>query len=473
MKLFTTAILLTTCLTSSLFGQTIKKIDTFKQALADAYKTNPDFARAAAEYQVQLSNESIAMSEFMPRIDLSSSYNNTGKMDFKYTDEEKKALENEGLPPSNIEAMEKRFNRDKGAYSWDLGLTARLNIFKGFASIAKLNQTQFGILAQAAALNSAEAEILNSAIESYMSCLTNQKALESYVVSEQSMETNYKAATTQFQVGSITQSELLQAQAKYEAAKAQRISGEGDLENSRAAYQKVIGSVPGNLQFPDLPKDKLPKTLEEASELTLKRFPKIIQAQFAEKAANEGWQLGASAFMPIVDLTAGYKKNWTDKDGKPLADTSSAPTSSNAVNSISYSATATWNLFDGFASSGKFAQEVDKIQQAKMQLESTRRAGIELVTKSWRALISARDEIKAQQAAVAAASLALEGLRQGAKLGAFSMLQVFETEDTHVKAQVALAKAKQKEVMATFNLLAATGSLSAKKLGLIDLEKKD
>jgi TolC family type I secretion outer membrane protein len=464
MKLFTTAILLTTCLTSSLFGAEIKKTDAFKQALIDAYKTNPDFARAAAEYQVQLSNEAIAMAEFMPQLDLSGNYNNVGKQDFKYTDEEKKA--NPGLEDS-----EKFYNREKGAYTWDLGLTARLNIFKGFASIAKLNQTQFGILAQAAALKSAEAEILNSAIESYMSCLTNQKALESYVVSEQSMETNYKAAKTQFQVGSITQSELLQAQAKYEAAKAQRISGEGDLENSRAAYQKVIGSAPGNLNFPNLPKDKLPKTLEEASELTMKRFPKIIQAQFAEKAANEGWQMGASAFMPSIDLTAGYKKNWTDKDDKLLGDQS--PASSNPVNSISYSATARWNLFDGLASSGRFAQEVDKIQQAKMQLESTRRAGIELVTKSWRALISARDEINAQQAAVAAASLALEGLRQGARLGAFSMLQVFETEDTHVKAQVALAKAKQKEVMATFNLLAATGSLSAKELGLIEIEKKD
>lgn len=455
MKTSKLSFILITYLTLPLLAKDVaktKSTDVFKEALINAYKTNPDFAAAQANYQAQSEAEPQAFAAFAPTVQAQGGYSKQSSF-VQYTDAEKATN-----PMFKDIIAGDTFQNN---LSWSVN--AKLNLFQGLAGIANLSKAQYSVLSSAASLRFSESKLLTDAIAAYMDCITKQKSLESYIASEQSLSNLHEAAKTKFQVGEITKSELLQALASYQDAKAARIKGEGDLETSRTSYQKTIGLAPGSLKIPSLPKERLPKTLEEAIELTLKSNPAIIKAQFDEKAANEGWTITFSEFLPSVDATTSFNSNRYD----PIMRTEGPQ------GSLSYGVQATWNIFTGLSSASKLRATAQNIEQAKSQLESARRSGIELATKSWRDLISVKDEIKARKATIEAAALALEGFRQGARLGAYSMLQVLDTESKYVQAKVNLAIALQKEVQSTFGLLSAIGVLSAQELNLIEKEKQE
>ena len=460
MKFYT--LVLSTCLTLPLFAsETAKKakVDPFKQALIEAYQTNPDLAAAQADYSSTMENEGKAMGAFLPTLNAQGSYGNS-LQSFNYTDAEKAALRIQDSLNSNYNNL-------------NLSLNAKYNIFNGLKDLASLNQTQYSIMAAAANLNNQESTTLTNAITAYMDYLTKQEVLRFNIANEQSLKAVYEAEKTKFQVGENTKAKLLQAQAGYEGSKAQRISAQGDVEISRATYQKVIGALPGHLTLPSLPKEKLPKSLTQAIDLTLEKNPAIIQAKFTEKATNEGWTLAASAFLPTVDLNAQWTNNWYSGEKVPGYPHNGTNATTNPVYGQIYTIQASWSLFNGFKDVAAFNQSVEQIQKAKFQLESARRTGIQTVTQGWQQLITARDTIAAQKASVVANTEALQALRQGERLGTQTLLDVLNQESLLLQAQQGLATAIQQEALATFAILSAIGSLSAIELGLVDISKKE
>ena len=424
--------------------------DAFKKALLEAYQNNPDYAAALADFEIQALAESKALSEFLPNAGVNAAINNQASSGGGV----QQLYQGFGLtvPPGPL--------KETGAYNY--GANLKWNLFKGFSSLANLTAANYSVLAAAADLNNNEAGLLLNAINAYMDCLTKQKNLESYIASEQSYSNIYEAAKTRFQVGEFTRTDVLSAQTNFEAAKAKRISGEGDLEVSRAQYQKIIGSAPMHLHLPDMIKETLPKTLEEAIELSLAKNPALIKAQFTERAISQGWINAAAAFLPTIDLSASTNIANTNEF------TDQAYAGGQTLQTTTYGVSVNFTAFDGFQSSTNAVETSERIQKAKMQLESARRLAIESATKNWSALLAARAEIKVQKSAIESSRIGLEGVRQGARLGANSLLQVLDMEDKHLQAQMGLATAQQKEVVAVYNLLAATGTLSAKDLGLLD-----
>lgn len=420
--------------------------DTFKKALLEAYQSNPGYAAALADFGAKSTSEFKALGSFMPTADLNWGYSNS----------------NTDLLDGSGNTLQSDISKTEGSINY--GANIRLNLFKGFSSIANLTQAQYSVMAAASELSANESNLFLSAINAYMDCLTKQKSLESYIASEQSLSNTYQAAKTRFQVGEFTKTDVLSAQASFESAKAKRIRGEGDLEVSRAQYQKVIGSAPGHLHFPNMVKEILPKTLEDAVQLTLAKNPTLIRAQFAERATSLGWVQAAANFMPTVDATFGLANSNTSPSGQ-------INTNSTQTRAKTYGIGVTFRALDGFQSTAGAIETSERIQQAKMQLESARRAAIEAATKNWNDLLASRAEIQVQKSVIEATKIGLDGVRQGARLGANSLLQVLEMEDKHLQAQVGLADAQQKEVMAVYSLLSATGALSAKELGLLEEAK--
>ncbi len=461
MKFYT--LILTTALTFPLFALEKTKTDPFKQALMEAYQTNPDLAAAQADYRSTMENEGIAMGTFLPTLSAQGTYSNNNSS-FSYT-----AADNP-TPQQQFAASSYTSNYN----NLNLGLTAKYNIFSGLRDLANLSATQYNVMAAASALNNTESTTLTNAITAYMDYLTKQEVLRFNLANEQSLKAVYEAEKTKFQVGENTKAKLLQAQAGYEGSKAQRISAQGDVEVSRATYQKVIGSLPGHITLPSLPKEKLPKSLSEAIDLTLERNSAIIQAKFTEKAMNEGWTVKAGAFLPTIDLQAQWGYNWYSganvPSNFPHVGTNSA---TNPAQNQIYSIQANWNLFNGLKDVGAFNQSIEAIQKAKFQVESARRTGIQTVTQGWQQLIRARDTIAAQRASIAANTEALQALRQGERLGTQTLLDVLNQESLLLQAQQGLATAIQQEALATFAILNAIGALSAHELGLVEIAQKE
>jgi outer membrane protein len=81
-------------------------------------------------------------------------------------------------------------------------------------------------------------------------------------------------------------------------------------------------------------------------------------------------------------------------------------------------------------------------------------------------LSAAKAQIQATQAQVSASEIALNGVREEARVGQRTTLDVLNAQQALVNARVSMVTAQRDRVVASYTLLAATGRLSAKVLGL-------
>jgi outer membrane protein TolC len=86
--------------------------------------------------------------------------------------------------------------------------------------------------------------------------------------------------------------------------------------------------------------------------------------------------------------------------------------------------------------------------------------------QAWAQLEAAKAQINATQAQVTAAEVALNGVREEARVGQRTTLDVLNAQQDLVNARVALVTAQRDRVVASYTVLAATGALSPQVLGL-------
>jgi outer membrane protein len=85
---------------------------------------------------------------------------------------------------------------------------------------------------------------------------------------------------------------------------------------------------------------------------------------------------------------------------------------------------------------------------------------------AWGSLEAAKAQIVAAQAQVQAAETALSGVREEAKVGQRTTLDVLNAQQELVSARSSLVAAQRDRVVASYAVLSATGRLSAQVLKL-------
>ena len=89
-----------------------------------------------------------------------------------------------------------------------------------------------------------------------------------------------------------------------------------------------------------------------------------------------------------------------------------------------------------------------------------------LVVSTWGQLETAKAQIISGQAAVTAAEIALNGVREEAKVGQRTTLDVLNAQQALLNTRVLLVTAQRDRVVASYAVMAATGRLSAQNLNL-------
>src|SRR5262249_593872 len=133
---------------------------------------------------------------------------------------------------------------------------------------------------------------------------------------EQALEKERQAANDRLNVGDATKTDTSQAQSRYAGAMADRVQSEGRLAGSRAAYLRVVGSEPAEIQLPK-PDMDLPATLDDAIRLAQNSRPVVIAARYAEEASNFDVDTAEGGLLPQVDLQASAGRDWDITPGVP------------------------------------------------------------------------------------------------------------------------------------------------------------
>ncbi len=123
-------------------------------------------------------------------------------------------------------------------------------------------------------------------------------------------------------------------------------------------------------------------------------------------------------------------------------------------------------IYQGGGEYSLIRQSKETLGQQRINLDVARDQVQSNVVQSWGQLEAAKAQIQATQAQVNAAEIALNGVREEARVGQRTTLDVLNAQQELVNARVALVTAQRDRVVASYTLLSAVGGLYAASLGL-------
>ncbi|MEO1200035.1 MAG: TolC family outer membrane protein [Pseudomonadota bacterium] len=404
--------------------------ETLVQALSRAYEINPSLNAARAEVRAIDEQVSQALAGFRPIISAESQFGTT------------------------VTETNPDFGTDSTSSIASLGLSVDQNVFDGFRNVNSTKQAEATVRAARASLANTEQNVLFDAAETFMNVLRDEAIVRLRQQNIEVLSEQLRATQDRFSVGELTRTDVAQAEARLAGARFDLSAAEAQLLTSRALYRQIIGADPNNLVQGQPVVHLLPNTIDQAIGIAIHEHPAIVSASFAEESAAFAVKVAEGSLLPELSLR-----------GSVLAQTEPSANINNSI-TATIVGVLTIPIYQG-------GQEYSFVREAK-QTRAVRRLEIDVardevraaVLSAWGSLQSAFGSIAAANAQVEAADIALEGVREEARVGQRTTLDVLDAEQELLDARVDLVIAERDKVVASYALLSSIGRLSAPGLGL-------
>jgi len=413
--------------------------DTLEWALVQAYQNNPTLNAQRAALRAQDEAVPQALSGYRPRVTATATVGN------QVTETLTKTVTPAGPVYNGTGAdMTPR----------TVGMTATQTLFNGFQTANRTRQAESQVSAGRATLAVTEETVLLNAATAYMNLIRDSAILQLQRSNVEVLQEQLRQTRDRFGVGEVTRTDVAQAESRLAAGRAQVLSAESNYITSKANYRQVIGVEPGKLAAA-APVDRFsPHTLGESIEAGREFNPNVAAAMFGIDVAQLQVKINEGALMPTLQGQLSVQQAWE--------------TSPQTIKQWTASAVAqlTVPIYQGGQEYSLIRQAKETLGQQRVTLDTQRDQVQQLVTQSWGQLEAAKAQIQATTAQVNSAEIALNGVREEARVGQRTTLDVLNAQQELVNARVALVTAQHDRVVASYALLSAVGGLSVQGLGL-------
>lgn len=413
---------------------------TMDAALARAYSGNPTLNAQRAAVRATNENVPQALSGYRPRVTASADIGaSITESDFPAN------AQGAGSPHSRSLA---RLN-PRGA-----GVQVDQNIFDGGKTRSSVSRAESLVLGARATLLNTEQNVLLDAATSYMNVLRDTAILNLNRNNVEVLEEQLRQTKDRFQVGEVTRTDVAQAEARLSQAQSQAILAESNLKTSIARFRQNVGIEPKQLAPGRPVENLLPKSLPAALNAALTAHPAIIAALHGVDAAELQVKVTEADLYPVLGVRGTVQQRY---DNQFFGDNR---TSATAV------ATLTIPLYEGGQVYSRTRQAKETAGQRRIEVDTSRDNVRAAVVSAWGGHEAAKAQITAAQAQVEAAETALAGVREEAKVGQRTTLDVLNAQQELVIARSTLVTAQRDRVVASYAVLSATGRLSSDTLKL-------
>jgi outer membrane protein len=414
--------------------------DTIEAALVRAYQNNPQLnAQRAA---VRSTDEGVpqALSGYRPKVSLTASGG------VQYTDTN---TTTGGTPTAIVRTEYHGVDPPRSA-----GVTVTQSLYDGQQTANKTRAAESAVSGAREGLRVLEQSVLLSAATIYMDYLRDSAIVEVNKSNVRVLEQTLKQTRDRFNVGEVTRTDVAQSEAQLAAGKTQELTSESQLVTTRSNFRRIIGNEPDNLA-PGSPVDRyLPGNLPGAVELSLIENPNVTAAMYGIDVNFLTVKINEGALLPSVTVQATVQQAYEQSLTVYRAFGASA------------AAQLTVPIYQGGAEYSLIRQSKENLAQQRLNLEMTRDQTRANTVTAWGQLVAGKAQVASAQSQVTASEVALNGVREEAKAGQRTTLDVLNAQQALVNARVALVTAQHDRVVASYSVLNAIGRLSPQVLNL-------
>ncbi len=358
---------------------------------------------------------------------------------------------------------------DATSKSWSL--TLRQTIFDG-AQFSRFSAGKLRANQAEADYAAAEHNLFIRVADAYFNVLTGIETLASSRAEEQAVKRQLDQAETRLEVGLAPITDVHDARARYDSARANTIASQNQLDDYREALAEITGSsVHGirglSAEFQPTHEDTL--GVDAWVNTALQSNPSLLSKELALAAANKDLAAARSGHLPTLSASASYRDNSNNGDNtNNLIPPPNVTAYQNGSEGGSIGLTLTVPLYSGGATQSRVRQAIYNRDTAADQFEQERRSVTRQTRGALRSLQSGEAEVEARRLAVVSAQAAYEAGETGLEVGTRTIVDVLIAQQQLFQAQREYARARHSFLVNQLRLKQASGTLDINDLQAVN-----
>jgi outer membrane protein len=404
----------------------------------------------AAEYRRQATaeNKSIARANLLPQLGAS------GRWNWGETETKVPGLE---LDDSDIE-------------NYTYGIDLRQSLYRQ-ANYEALDIARGQISEAEAIYQISYIDFLLRVSTRYFTVLTLLDGVTFAEAEEKAFKRQFEQAEQRFEVGLTAVTDVHEARATYDNARARAIVARNDLEDAKEALRELTGvyfeeydrlqeSLP--LVEPD------PINVEEWVDMALQNNPSVLAARASVDVAEANMRFARSGHIPTLDLVAGYNQFTNEQYVYRDFVNEIELTTDLEVTDTTFGLILDIPLYQGGRVSAQTRQARYLLDATGQDMDATNNGVVREAQNSYRAVLAGIQEVQAFEQASISAESALEATQAGFEVGTRTIVDVLIAEQRKYQAQRDNSIARHAYILRHLQLKSVAGLLTADDLRVVN-----
>jgi len=319
-----------------------------------------------------------------------------------------------------------------------------------------IDQAKQQVLQAEANLASSQQDLATRVAQAYFDVLLAQDNVALSQAQMSAISEQLAQAKRNFEVGTATIVDTLDAQARYDQTSALTIANRNDLEVKRRALTQLVGKLPDSLvplKEPLKPVAPEPGDIEAWVRAAGESSFPVVVAKANLVIAEEEVKRQRAGHLPTLDLTANVGRGVNPQTAVP-----------NVIGSTSNTGTIGLQLaiplYSGGLIQSRVRQAVAQRDRARQDLENTERTVAQSVRANFLNVTSGIAQVNALEQAVVSTQSQLDSTILGRDVGVRTSVDVLNAQQQVYQTRRDLQQARYNFLLNTLRLKAATGTLA-------------
>ena len=293
----------------------------------------------------------------------------------------------------------------------------------------------------------------------YFNVLTAQDGVIFAEAEEKALQRQFEQAEQRFEVGLTAVTDVHEARASYDNARARAIVSRNNLADTKEALYELTGQYFDDIDplQEELPLvAPMPESPDEWLDIAMQYNPAVISARMNVDIADATTRLRRSGHFPTLDFVASYSHY---EDDEYIFNPSNPATSGLVNKDTRFSLQLNVPIYQGGVVSSRTRQARHLLNAVNEDLDQQQRATVRATNNAYRAVLAGIEQVKAFNQAMVSAESALEATQAGFEVGTRTIVDVLIAQQRYFQAQRDNSTARHTYVVDHLRLKAAAGVL--------------
>lgn len=406
------------------------------QAYARAQQTDPNWQANKLQYEADQLNLGIAKGNLLPTITVSGSSTRKAQQ--------------------NSDAAQASLSIPSSTTTHQIAVTARQPLFR-WDAWQGYKQVETSVNLSEVTLKLQQQQHILTVTESYFDVLRQQSLTQAYLQEEQALLQQLNMMNAKLREGLVAKSDVSEAQAQYQNARANRISTQVQLLLAQEQLQQLIGPYREKLAVirDDFVYQKPnPVQLTAWEDLARTHNLEIQQARLQQRYAEDQKRVEKAALYPQLEAVGTY--------GYTRQQPSSVLSSEGQFDQIGIE--MSWNAFTGGTTQRSIQKAAVNVRKTEAQLEAAIRKTQTEVKKAYYQVETDQAKLEARQAAMQSSQVVSDASKAQYQEGLKTMVDVLLAQRNAFSTKQDYVNAKYDYILNVLRLKAAVGQLNEREL---------